>query len=321
MYVWAMSRLRALLLALLACGTVLVAGAAPASALSSLKDPPPGANDFSCQPSAAHPRPVVLLHGLGATMSENWSYLSPILKREGYCVFALTYGLDPRLPSRGGTISVTRSAPEVGAFVDRVLQATGATQVDFVGHSEGTFTPEYWLKVLGGGPKVHTYVAWTPLYDGTKLLGVSQLRDLLAPTGLSKLGVDLFNTFCEFCTEVLAGSDVVRQLNVGGSGTPGVRYTTIMTRYDELVVPYTSGINDRPDATNIVLQDVCRKNLSEHLLVAVDPAVARLTLNALDPANARPVRCDQPLGAQPAAAKAAKKRATVKKRAAMKRRG
>src|SRR5690242_20223928 len=48
--------------------------------------PPPGANDFSCQPSAAHPNPVVLVHGLGATMGENWATYAPLLANHGYCV-------------------------------------------------------------------------------------------------------------------------------------------------------------------------------------------------------------------------------------------
>ena len=78
-------------------------------------------------------------------MGDNWSYISPILAAHGYCVFALTYGLDPRLPIQviGGTIPIEQSAPELGAFVDQVLAATGAAKVDLVGHSEGTFMPEY----------------------------------------------------------------------------------------------------------------------------------------------------------------------------------
>src|SRR6201994_4358101 len=53
---------------------------------------PPGANNFSCRPSAAHPRPVILVHGTFGDMSDSWQALSPLLVNHGYCVFALNYG-------------------------------------------------------------------------------------------------------------------------------------------------------------------------------------------------------------------------------------
>src|SRR5437773_2068318 len=53
---------------------------------------PTGANDWSCKPSQAHPEPLVLVHGLGANMAQNWGYMSPALADQGYCAFALTYG-------------------------------------------------------------------------------------------------------------------------------------------------------------------------------------------------------------------------------------
>jgi hypothetical protein len=43
--------------------------------------------------------------------------------------------------------------------------------------------------------------------------------------------------------------------------------------------------------TNFVVQDVCPLDFSEHLLVAFDPVVTQLFLNALDPKNATPVTC------------------------------
>jgi triacylglycerol lipase len=71
---------------------------------------------------------------------------------------------------------------------------------------------------------------------------------------------------------------------------PGVEHTNIMTRYDMLVVPYTSG-RMRDGGTNIVIQDVCPANLSEHSTVAADPVVTQLILNALDTERAQEVRC------------------------------
>src|ERR1700678_1888589 len=54
--------------------------------------PPPGANNFSCQPPAAHPSPGVLVNGTCANMDDNWQAASPILYNHGYCVFAFNYG-------------------------------------------------------------------------------------------------------------------------------------------------------------------------------------------------------------------------------------
>jgi triacylglycerol lipase len=290
---------RKLLTSLFVAVTLFVSGLAvnvssppSASAVTKLDRPPKGANDWACKPSVAHPRPVVLVHGLGANMGMNWSYLSPKLKERGYCVFALTYGLHPLAApfgAPGGTIPIQDSARELRTFINRVLTETGAAEVDLVGHSEGTFMPQYYLKFLGGAAKVKRYVAWTPLYDGTKLLGLDQIRDAGEKAGLSEPILNLVSALCGSCTQFLAGSPMQKKLAEGGAAVPGVAYTTVMSRYDELVIPYTSGYLEGED--NFVLQDLCPLNLSEHLAMAFDPVAAQLTFNALDPGRARPVDC------------------------------
>src|SRR5437870_2945112 len=48
---------------------------------------PPGANDWSCKPTAAHPNPVVLVHGLMGNKATNWPTFAPLLHNNGYCVY------------------------------------------------------------------------------------------------------------------------------------------------------------------------------------------------------------------------------------------
>src|SRR3954452_25367147 len=121
---------------------------------------PPGANDWSCQPTAAHPRPVVLVHGTFADMSNSWQAISPLLKNNGYCVFALNYGSYAGSGAIGvyGPGELRNSAAELNAFVDKVRAATGGAEVDLVGHSQGGMMPRYYLKFLGGAEEVHTLV-------------------------------------------------------------------------------------------------------------------------------------------------------------------
>lgn len=280
---------------LLAVTAALAAGTLGASPAQAFYDPSPaGSNNFACHPSAAHPRPVVLVHGLGATQSENWGYMSPQLAAAGYCVFSLTYGVDSRwswfpvVP--GGTIAMEQSSGELAAFVDRVLAATGASKVDLVGHSEGTVMPRYYLERRGGAAKVQNFVALTPLWRGTSIGGLPMLRDA-APPALSSLLVNLVAGFCASCPEFLTGSPYLNNLNADGEAVPGITHTNIMTRSDELVVPYTSGAM-RDGGTNIVLQDICPTHFYvEHAAVAFDPAVRQLILNALDPSTAKAVPC------------------------------
>ncbi|MGH9139457.1 MAG: lipase [Acidimicrobiales bacterium] len=224
----------------------------------------------------------------------------PAAGRRRLLRFALTYGERPDFPYVGGVLRMQDSAVELDAFVDRVLGATGAPEVDLVGHSEGTVMPQWWLKFLGGADVAGRYVALTPLYDGTSILGFDRLVEAgEQDPEVAASFEELSDALCGSCRQFLRGSDFFDELYGDGVvAVPGVEYTTIMTRYDEAVVPWTSGHLDAPDATNIVLQDVCASDLSEHGLVPFDPVVVRLVMNALDPEHAVEPTCGSLLGVQ-----------------------
>lgn len=252
-----------------------------------------GFNDWNCRPASAHPTPVVLVHGTGDNMKTTWRALAPMLVDEGYCAFALTYGVIPDAPVVedvvGGLMPLEYSARELGGFVGQVLQETGAEKVDIVGYSQGTMVPTYFAKILGGGPLIDKYVSLAPGWNGTNLAGLGSLHALLRTVGLGGL-IGLL-TDCRACIELLAGSETLRTLNEGGIFLPEITYTNIITRYDEIVVPYTSGIGHGPNVTNIILQDTCPSDRVNHVGLVVDPNALGHVLNALDPENAAPVPC------------------------------
>ena len=264
-------RTLAVLAAALTFGPVApaVADAAPSS----------GWNDWGCRPSAAHPEPVVLVHGLGASDTVNWFFHAPKIAAQGYCVFSLTYGTGILGPGVGGLASMRDSAAQLGRFVDRVRSTTGAAKVDIVGHSEGSTMPAYYLK-HGGAAKVAHFVGFGANYRGTTLGGLDALAKALL-TSVPGLGAVL-RTACGACTEYLAPSAFLDDLARGGVHVPGPTYTSIVSEYDEVVTPYTSGILGEPGTTDVVLQDFCAGDASGHLSQAVDPNVTGLILHALD---------------------------------------
>lgn len=256
---------------------------------------PPGANNWSCKPSATHPNPVVLVHGLTGNKATNWQTYAPLLANEGYCVFALTYGQTTLAPAPynqvfGGLGPIEQSAAQLATFVDRVLAATGASKVDIVGHSEGTVMPNYYAKFLSGATKIDKYVSIAPLWNGTDPAGLATLSLLGTPFGVTPVINAALQPFIASGPQLLTGSPFMTKLRSGGGpAVPGITYTNIVTRLDELVIPYTSGLE--PGMTNYIVQDYCALDLSEHFQIVADPVAAALVLNALDPAHPRRVPC------------------------------
>ncbi|MFF3379485.1 esterase/lipase family protein [Streptomyces sp. NPDC002680] len=250
-----------------------------------------GWNDYSCKPSAAHPRPVVLVHGTFANGIDNWLTLAPYLTNRGYCVFSLDYGQLPGVPLFYGLGPIDESAEQLDAFVDKVLAATGAAEADLVGHSQGGMMPRYYLKFLGGAAEVNAFVGIAPSNHGTTLNGLTNLLTYFPGAA------DLLTTATPALADQVVGSAFLTKLNAGGDTVPGVRYTVIATRYDEVVTPYSSQFLSGTGVHNVLIQDLCPLDLSEHAAVGLLDRIAfHEVTNALDPAHATATTCLSAIG-------------------------
>lgn len=271
----------AVICAVVATVSTLLA-AAPAQAAG-------GVNDSACRPSAEHPNPVVFLHGLGANKDEDINYLQADVAGQGYCTYSLTYGTGAYGPYVGGVGDIAKSAPEIATFVKEVLAQTGAAKVDLVGHSEGGFQTLYVTKTQGISNRVDKVVAIAPPTHGTTFAGLYELGMIL---GADELAGQVLTTFgCVACTQLVTDGSAVRTLTDGPIAQPGVTYTIIQSRYDELVTPTETSFVREPGVTNTYVQDVCPYDPVGHIGEAYDTNVWNLVKNALDPAHATTFDC------------------------------
>jgi len=250
---------------------------------------PAGANNWSCKPSTAHPYPVVLVHGTFENMNDNWGGASPLLADNGYCVFAFDYGGTSASADIQGTGDIAVSAAQLKAFVNQVLAATGTAKVDLVGHSQGGMMPRYYIDFLGGASTVDKLVALAPSNNGTTLDGITALGQQLS---LLEPANSFLSLICQACVQQEVGSSFLAALNAGGETVASVSYTVIESNADEVVTPYTNAfLPAASNVTNILVQNQCAIDGSDHLEIAYDPIALTDVLNALDPAHPRSIPC------------------------------
>ncbi|KAH7050792.1 secreted lipase [Linnemannia elongata] len=246
-----------------------------------------GLNNYSCKPAKGQ-RPIVLVHATLLTLN-SWSDVAPVLIKRGYCVFALTYGVNPAVPGGfGGLNSIESSAQELANFANNVLNKTGSSQVDIVGHSQGGILARYWIKYLDGKGKVYRHVGVSPINHGTTL---SNIVTIAKTFGIFYSSQELFDKFAPSFYQMVNTSDFIKKLNAGGDFAPGVIHSNIATKYDEVVTPYETCWQQDAGITNLLLQDLCVLSLNEHLTMVNSNVVIQFILNQLDPASAKTANC------------------------------
>jgi triacylglycerol esterase/lipase EstA (alpha/beta hydrolase family) len=150
------------------------------------------------------PRPIIVLHGYAMNRA-NFVPLAYRMSRAGLGpIFGFEYW------TLGRTAAAAR---QLGWFVDHVRAATGATDVDVIGHSMGGVVARYYVSLAGGDGAVRRLITLGSPHAGTDV---------------SKLGIGHPGR------ELVGGSNLVTRL---ASAPPPTRtmITTIWSRGDALV--------------------------------------------------------------------------------------
>lgn len=267
-----------------------------------------GANDVECKPSPRHPRPVVLVHGTWTGSFFTWKNLTKLLVDEGYCVFVMDYGQDKHslvgaLPGVYGTGDMWHSMREVAQFNDWVLEVTGADQIDTVGHSQGNIMNRGYIQYFGGwNPedprknKVHTTINLGPNQSGATLMGLAAYGN----SGEDLWGMPITESMTPYIgasgMQQAIGAPFYQEFNKYGYTRPGVHYVAIITTHDEINMPYRSQFypHERGSwVTNLVVQDRCPQDLTEHTQMPNSLHVQWLVMSMLDSsyAETHPMQC------------------------------
>jgi len=150
------------------------------------------------------PRPVIVVHGYAMNRA-NFVPLAYRLSRAG---------LGPILGFEYWTLGRTAAAArQLGWFVDQVRAATGAAEVDVIGHSMGGVVGRYYVTLAGGDGIVKNLVTLGSPHAGTDV---------------SRIGVG------HPTRELFLGSKLVTRLAATPPPTH-TRVTTIWSRADALV--------------------------------------------------------------------------------------
>lgn len=224
-----------------------------------IPDPPLGARTVSpgyaddlwqARPTLDRPYPVVLIHG--TISSKNvWQNLVARLRDDGFVVFCPDYGVH-------GTQDIPTSAQDVGAYIEQVLSATGADQVDIVGHSQGGLLDRYWINELEGEDHVHHLITLGSPHHGTTLMGM--LGGMLTSETSQRVAqATIRRIFGPAGMQQVIGSPIIETMAASEDTRPDILYTCFATRNDTTVVPHESAfLSEEEDAvvTNLFLQDL-----------------------------------------------------------------
>ena len=217
---------------------------------------------------------VLLVHGTNLTYEDNfgWNYL-PALQQLG----RLACGVD--LPVYG--MHDIQVAAEYVVHAIRTVADRSGAPIQVVGFSQGGMIPRWALRWWPDTrPLVEEVVGLAPSNHGTA-------------TASATCSDQCYPAYWQQRLEAA----FIAALNSHTETFEAIEYTSVYTRYDEIVQPNlddtgSSSLDGDGNVTNVATQDVCPNNTAEHLaLGSYDPVGYAIAIDAIEnPGPADPGR-------------------------------
>jgi hypothetical protein len=205
--------------------------------------------------------PVLLLHGTGATVEENWMWnYVPAFNSLGipWCTL--------QSPERGqGDIQVNG---EYVVHAIREMHRRAGRRISLIGHSQGGMLPRWALR----------------FWPDTRAMVDDQIGFAASNHGTTQARITCREECSPSSWQQMDGSAFLRALNSFQETFAGISYTMVYTRLDEIVQPPDGAAlhGGGGRITNVAIQDICPLALSEHLLIGiVDTTAFALAMDAL----------------------------------------
>ncbi|PRQ12528.1 lipase [Corynebacterium sp. 13CS0277] len=257
---------------------------------------PRGTNDPACRVDAAHPWPVVMLHGTAASFYQDYSALAPALVDEGWCVFGVDYGQGPEPKDGFGWQSMELSAGQVEETVRAAQATSGGQQVALVGFSQGATLARVWMDRFARPGEVAAYIGLAAPSRGGTFYGAAGLLDVLPQVVADEVASPALR-------ELVAGSPLLTGLADEHDLQPGTRAFTVGTRFDEMMPERTNQPLLAHPGTHLWLQDVCDLDFGGHMYLPYNPATRTIVRTLLRQVVDHPVGHQERVGEDPAVAR------------------
>lgn len=216
---------------------------------------------------------MILLHGTGQAKGI-WETLGNQLREDGWAVFAPDFG-------RRATEPIDQSIDMLVPYIKAVLHATGSKHAIIVGHSQGGLIAT--LLSLRIPERIKHVICLAAPNHGTNLGGIA--AGLTKIPGTKSLLSNFVQSYWGISgLEQLTGSKMVLDADSHDILGPGVTYTCIATKFDQLISPPQSCFlhdGGRGMVTNLYLQDKFPQAVVLHEQMAHDWRARALTREAL----------------------------------------